>query len=454
MKLNFGDTHTRLVFALTGIACAAIVPLWMNFDIISMDGAFQYIPSAELFLDGRFKEALMRPQLPLYPMLMALVAWITGLDLELAGRALSVLCFVLSAPAMFLLARLVTGSTNAAIVSVVFLISNPQLLVSSVDCLKESLFICLILWGNYLVMKWAESGDSRKKAFFLVGSVLIVLACAVRTIAVFFIVTWLLLWVFHKKQGFLFRLLLLLLPVVLAVSMVVIFSGSPFFERKGFAIFTLLSVLPGPRGILEGIPLAIMLFLKIGGPLVMCFAFAGFFLSEKTRYLQHALIVLGLFFILFVMMGRWTSDRYVLSPVIWLYPLAANAVVLSWGSSHKIAKFAAVLAVASGILAWLHAASIPPDPARVARKHAGQWILDQLGPGQRVYTNRPRIGYYARAIPVDLGKYSKHDPAAAACIALDIKTDQGERMLQQLNDRGRKPDMKFDGVHVYIEQRP
>jgi hypothetical protein len=56
--------------------------------IISLDGAFQYIPIAKDFVSGLFRKALTHNQQPLYSFLVALVSrWVS--DFELTGELVS-----------------------------------------------------------------------------------------------------------------------------------------------------------------------------------------------------------------------------------------------------------------------------------------------------------------------------------------------------------------------------
>ena len=106
--------------------------------------------------------------------------------------------------------------------------------------------------------------------------------------------------------------------------------------------------------------------------------------------------MLVLFFIVLSVLG-WTSGRYILAPVIWLYPLAAYGVYETVTRGRKAFKVLAVITLISCPVLWLDKAIQQPDPDKVARKDAGQWILAQAGPHQEIATNRERLIFTLRA---------------------------------------------------------
>ncbi len=69
--------------------------LFFQTYVISMDGAFQYIPMAKYFASGLFGKGLREyGQQPLYPFLIAIIShWVT--DFEVAGELVSTLFGVL-----------------------------------------------------------------------------------------------------------------------------------------------------------------------------------------------------------------------------------------------------------------------------------------------------------------------------------------------------------------------
>jgi Gpi18-like mannosyltransferase len=76
--------------------------------MISNDGAFQYIPVAKLFYQGDYFQALLQPQLPLYPFLIAIFSHITG-DFELAGQLISIFFSLLAVLPLYLIGKFLFG---------------------------------------------------------------------------------------------------------------------------------------------------------------------------------------------------------------------------------------------------------------------------------------------------------------------------------------------------------
>jgi len=147
----------------------------------------------------------------------------------------------------------------------------------------------------------------------------------------------------------------------------------------------------------------------------------------------------------------WTSDRYVLAPVVWLYPAAAYMVITSVRSVNRLVKLFAVLAIISCPIMWADKAFSPPDPYKLARKEAGEWILSRAGPDKEVITNRSRIAFYAHGkfVPLANPIVTKE---AHLCIAVDIRKEDGKAVKERLDTIGIKPDRTFKTIYVYLPQ--
>ena len=126
----------RYDVALVGLcAFLGLIPAWLNYDVISKDGAFQYIPMAKAFLGGSFRDTLLNsPQLPLFPLIMAAVTKATGLDLELSGRAISYFGYVLACMGMYQLSSLLFRNRAVSCLASLFIATNALLMKCSVDC--------------------------------------------------------------------------------------------------------------------------------------------------------------------------------------------------------------------------------------------------------------------------------------------------------------------------------
>jgi hypothetical protein len=111
--------------------------LYFHTYVISMDGAFQYIPMAKLFESGSVKNAIrFGGQQPLYSLLIAFVSR-RGLDYEVAGRLLSSLFGILIMFPVYFLERHLFDQ-RIALLAVFFLVIHPYLRRFSADVLKET----------------------------------------------------------------------------------------------------------------------------------------------------------------------------------------------------------------------------------------------------------------------------------------------------------------------------
>jgi hypothetical protein len=139
------------------ITLGALVPSWLNYDIIARDRAHLYVPVTKLLLQGRFHEALFGSYnplfpLPLYEFFISVVARFSGLSLETSGRLVAVMAFVGGSFGIYIDTFLIAKDRSYALLSVILYLSNKQLLKNSVDCLKESLLVGIIIWGNCFII--------------------------------------------------------------------------------------------------------------------------------------------------------------------------------------------------------------------------------------------------------------------------------------------------------------
>ncbi|MEA2101741.1 MAG: hypothetical protein U9P80_04105 [Thermodesulfobacteriota bacterium] len=466
-----GLTPWRIVFAVSMLSLCAVLPAWFNYDIIARDGAFQYIPAARLFMDRGFMAFSAVSQLPLFPMFLALVSGLTGLDLEMSGRLISALSFIVASLGIYMAAWTIFKDRWVALLSVLFLISNHELLTRSVDCLKESLLIMLVVWGNYFILRGIDQGFHRG-LLFLLGIIVLFFGAIVRTTALFFLGAWVILWAFHKSKGMPLRVIVLSMPVIALGGLMILMPDLGLFHRKGFALIALFSGWPGLSAMSKAGLDTIVEFFATGNCLIMLFGFIGFFIHKKDLYYIHVCLVFLMYLLVLSMMG-WTSDRYLLAPVMWFYPMAAYAVIRSLRSIKRPVRVLAILAIVSCPFMWAYMALTPPDADKLARRQAGEWILSRVGPGARIMTNRDRLAFYARGLytPLadDMDKTDAMDKtddmdktdvmdnagrqdkkALSYCMALDTLHEDGRDMKREMDNAGRQPDKTFRTIHVYL----
>jgi len=439
------STHT-MMWMMSAAAFLSLLPLWLHYDIISPDGAFQYIPTARLFLEGCFFEGFARPQ-PLFPLLIAGVSWATGAGPELAGRLISAGAFIIAALGMFKLGELIFHDRWTALISVLFLITNRELAEDSVDCLKESLLVACILWGNFFVLKGLEEETGRRRADLFLAGILFLLGMFIRSTALFFLGAWLLIWVFRRNGGRMLRMALLVVPAVLFVILWFVNPDLPLYKKS----YNLGLIFNNPHtipGVLQAAGNAVVELFSTGNLLVVSAGCAGFFFWKKDRYITH-LCLSALIFLIVLSAWGFTSGRYLLALIAWLYPLSAYAVVRMARSMNRVGKVASFLVVLAACAFWADKAMEGPDPHKLARKEAGLYILEHAGPDQRIITNRDRLAFYAQGTYVPLKKASDAKKYRGI-LAIDIEKEDGEAGKAYMEGIGKSPARVFDTIYVYL----
>jgi Gpi18-like mannosyltransferase len=108
--------------------------LFFRTYVISLDGAYQYIPIAKDFSLGFFRKALSHNQQPLYSLIVALVSrWVP--DFELAGKLVSSFFGILLVIPVYFLGKRIFGE-KIALISSFFLVIHPYIRRFSADVLK------------------------------------------------------------------------------------------------------------------------------------------------------------------------------------------------------------------------------------------------------------------------------------------------------------------------------
>jgi hypothetical protein len=470
------------------VSIVALIPAWMNYDIIARDGAHLYVPVATLFLEGRFHEALFGPlrplfPLPLYEFLIFVVAKISGLPPEISGRLVSAGSFVLGSVGIFRVSELLLKNREMALLSVLFYLSNKQLLSNSVDCLKEALFVCIIIWGNFFVLM-AIVSQQKKGFYYSLGGILLLSGAMVRSTSVVFLGAWLAIWVFHKREGFALRLMVLLVPFITFFAMSYLMPEFPLFRRSLSLKTYLFFLTQSYKSLLEVGNASVQLifqFLGISQYLMTLFGIVGMYHLGKTPYTKHLVIVFVIFFVLCIGMG-WNysglnSDRFILAPSLWLIPASSYEIARSIQSRRSTIKCLAILTVVALPFFWANKAFDPPDQDRLARKEAGLWILAQVGPYKDVITNRERIAFYAQGNIITLVNNPSLDKLGAEiaqrypegtsiilsdimdkkslkkAMVLDTLLDDGKFWKAFLDSLGVKPNKAFRSIYIYLPQR-
>ena len=435
------------LFMLVGAgAFLALLPAWLNYDIISRDGAFQYAPLAQMFLEARFHEGLTGEVDPFFPLIIAGIAWLTGFEPELSGRIASYLAYVLTAMGMYKVGELLFRDRKVSLLAVLFLITNRQLVDRSIDCLKESLLLCCIIWGSYLVLKGISSID-KKGWYFALGAPMFLAGGLFRSTALVFPCAWLIIWIFHEEKGRLARTALFLAPVCGVLAIWAVNPDLPVFRKSyQFGYFFVSS--HGAGDILRSGANAVAKFFSTGNPLVILLGLTGLYRCRRAYYACHLALVLGMF-LLVLTFWIFASDRYFLAPIMWLYPLAAFQALKSVRSSAALPRSFAVIALLSCVVMWAHISFTPPDPDKLARRDAGEWVLSRLGPGREILSNRDRLAFYAKGTGLSLDAFND-STARGQVLAIDTDEEDGKMFQERLGSQGILPDKRFGTILIYL----
>src|SRR5512139_2289708 len=131
--------RTQLIVLLS-VSVLLSLTLCLQTPVISLDGAFQYIPMAKAFSSGAYREGIsINGQQPLYPFLVGMAGqWVS--DLEWAGKGVASLFSVLLVIPVYWIGKRVLGR-DVAFFSTFLLVMHPYFRRFSGDVLKESTYL-------------------------------------------------------------------------------------------------------------------------------------------------------------------------------------------------------------------------------------------------------------------------------------------------------------------------
>jgi hypothetical protein len=477
-----------LISIILGLSILALTPVWINYDIIAMDGTTLYVPVSKRFLERNFFDVffglnLNQTGIPFYEFLISLLSKATGIGLETSGRLISALSYVFGSVGIYKLIRILSFNKLFSLLGVLIYLSNRQLLGSSVECLKEALLVCLIIWGNYFIIKGISSKE--KILQFGLGLICIIAACLLRSTTCIILVAWIILWVFHEKRGLIFRLLIFIISIVV-FSLLSLFLKESMLFKKSYNVHDLFftGMQLNPYGLMMVAYNLIRDFLKISNYLFGVIGFIGLYLMRKLIYGRFQVILLFIFFMLLMLTYSKHPDhqsgRYILAPIILLIPCAVYAIKSFVHSENRLVHWMVILIILVFPVSWMTKAFKEPDSDRLAWKEAGKWILSQIGPNHDIVTNRERIAFYAdgniimiyetlnehtlRHAPnvemaqmiLEEGKYLMigdlvENRTLKKTVAIDTKLENAKTMKVLLDSHGfTKPNKKFRDIAVYL----
>jgi len=409
--------------------------LFFRTYVISLDGAFQYIPIAKDFASGFFKRALSHNQQPLYPFIVAFVSrWVP--DFELAGKLVSSFLGILIIFPVYFFGKRIFDA-RIAFVSSLFLVIHPYIRRFSADVLKEStylFFIAAALW-----FAWRTIQDEKKYPFLFIP-ILSVLAYLARPdgievlLVVFFYV------LFVKKLSFPGSKRTVILLLILSSCILLLPYLFYIRELRGEWTFgkakSIIEML-GLAALKDGVPFAhkILYSLKrlnleifaIGHPVYVFLLIVGLLKGIFSRFksgegflLSFCLLHYAVLFLLLLNVTEWGGDgtvkagylsgRHVLPLLFFsIYWVGEGFVTIyEWICKktesillfHRLTLRKQPVIIFVTLLFLILATVLPKTlkPQRYERlpeKWAGIWIKSQSGKGMIIFTTAPRVAYYA-----------------------------------------------------------
>lgn len=409
--------------------------LFFRTYVISLDGAFQYIPIAKDFASGFFRRALSHNQQPLYPLIIAFVSrWVP--DFELAGKLVSSFFGVLIILPVYFFGKRIFDE-KIAFLSALLLTIHPYVRRFSADVLKESSYLFFLVTAIWLA--WRTIQDERKYPFLLIP-ILSVLAYLVRPdgievlLVVFFYV------LFFKKFSIPGRKRTVILLLTISSCLLLL----PYFfylrDIRGewtFAKAKSIAEMLGLGVLKDGVPFThkILYSLKrlnleifiISHPVYIILLIIGLLKGIFSRFksgegflLSFCLLHYVVSFLLVLNITEWggngtikavhLSGRHVLPLLLFsIYWVGEGFVTISKWISEKIGspllsprfkprERSAIIIVT--LLVLILATVLPKTlkPQRYERlpeKWAGIWIKSQSGKGMIIFTTVPRVAFYA-----------------------------------------------------------
>lgn len=409
--------------------------LFFRTYVISLDGAFQYIPVAKDFASGLFRKALSHNQQPLYPLIVAFISrWVP--DFELAGKLVSSIFGILLVIPVYFLGKRIFNE-KIVFLSSILLVIHPYVRRFSADVLKESTYLFFLATAIWFA--WRTIQDEKEYSFLFIP-LFSVIAYLVRPdgvellLVVFFYVLFAKKFSISGRKGkvilfLLLSLVVLLLPYLFYLREVR--SEWTFGKAKSIGGILGLEVLkdgvPFAHKILYSLKRLNLEILAIFHPLYIFLLIIGLLKGVLSRLktgegflLSFGLLHYVVLFLLMLNITEWggeetiqavyLSGRHVLPLLLisiywvgegflviyhWVYKkLESNRLLLRSGPERKSILIMVSLLIL--ILAIVLPKTLKPQRyERLPEKWAGIWIENQSGKGMTIFTTAPRIAFYA-----------------------------------------------------------
>jgi len=385
----------RFISVLLGIGFLTRIIFFSQTYLISLDGAFQYIPVAKLFAWGEYWEALHQPQLPLYPFLLAIISKVTG-NFEISGQIISLVTSVLAVIPLFLLGKSIFSQT-AAFWAGTFYFLNPEMLQRSADVLKEGLLIFLLFSSVLLFYLFL---NQRRTSYLIVSMLLTLLASLTRVVSLIFIPVFIFWILFLKKRpfdvGLLKRLGYLIVVLVLCAAVVVPLminvkdvTGHWDISKKTVTVRSLIeSVLfdkAVEMGEAERGPFTLVRkIIKVYHPILFLFLLAGLIRRKAVprNFFKEMFLFSFIFgYLIIIGMMMWSTQRYLFFPILLSYLWAGVGAVEIQGKVTKRLPLSeqrvTISLLALILIIFLPVLINPYRVEKLGRKAVGHWIKYQ-----------------------------------------------------------------------------
>ena len=428
--------NEKLYFTLLlSVSFFLTIYLFIQTYVIALDGAFQYIPIAKDFASGFFRRAISHNQQPLYPLIIAFVSrWVS--DFELTGKLVSSFFGILIIFPVYFLGKRIFDE-KIAFLSTLLLAIHPYIRRFSADVLKESTYLFFL--GIAIWFAW-RTIQSEKRYPYLFIPLFSALAYLVRPdgvevlLVIFFYVFLVKKFDNPGKKGAVILLLLL--------SSFVLFLPYLIYLRESTGTWTLSRAksFSGLLGLgvastevsftykilwsLKKLNLEILaIFHPVYAFLLIIGLLRGIFYRLKTGE-GFLLSFCGLHYVVLFLMvlniTEWGGDKTILAVhlsgrhvmslllvsiywigegVITIYQLVSKKMESSplflrlKPRKQSVIIFVTLLVL---ILAIVLPKTLKPQRhERLPEKWAGAWIKNQSGKGATIFTDMPRVAYYA-----------------------------------------------------------
>jgi len=403
--------------------------------VISLDGAFQYIPIAKDFASGLFGKALSHNQQPLYSLIVAFVSrWMS--DFEMAGKLVSSFFGILIIFPIYLLGKRIFDQ-KIAFLSALFLVIHPYIRRFSADVLKESTYLFFLGTAVWFAWKTVEKDEIYPYFFIPIFSAIayLVRPDGIEVVLVVFFYT-----LFIKKFNVPGKKGAVILFLIL--SSVILLFPYLLYLRESTGEWTLSKsksiggifgwgVTVGDLSLTSRIFYSVkklnLEIIAIYHPLYISLLIVGLwkrisslFKNGKGFLIAICVLHYAILFLMILNLTNWSeggkpesfvvSGRHVLPlSLISIYWVGEGFLTVYQWILKKFAPYLFLhgldpkrrsIFVLAGLLALVLAIVLPKTlkPQRYERlseKLAGIWIKNQCGEGVMIFTNAPRVAYYA-----------------------------------------------------------